>query len=91
MFGMILEWHALTAFGYGILVYGVAYLFVHDIFIHQRVKWFKHTNIPYFKAIRRAHYKHHTHLGKEEGECFGMLWVSPSYIACCYTQRARCE
>jgi beta-carotene 3-hydroxylase len=30
-------------------------------------------------AIRRAHKIHHKHLGKEEGECFGMLWVPMKY------------
>ena len=31
-------------------------------------------------ALRRAHKVHHKHLQKEDGECFGMLWVAPKYI-----------
>jgi beta-carotene 3-hydroxylase len=30
-------------------------------------------------AIRKAHKVHHKHLGKEDGECFGMLIVPLKY------------
>ncbi|MEQ1732756.1 MAG: sterol desaturase family protein [Bacteroidia bacterium] len=66
--------------GLGILIYGIAYFFVHDIFIHQRVKWLRNTDNFYFRAIRRAHKMHHKHLGKEHGECFGMLLVPFKYF-----------
>ncbi len=59
--------------GLGISAYGATYFLVHDIFIHQRFKLFRNANNWYAKAIRRAHKIHHKHLGKEEGECFGML------------------
>jgi len=65
--------------GLGILLYGIAYFLVHDVFIHQRFKWLRRSDRPYFKAIRKAHKVHHKHLGKEEGECFGMLWVPFKY------------
>jgi beta-carotene 3-hydroxylase len=66
--------------GLGITLYGIAYVFVHDIFIHQRVKWFSRTDNVYFAAMRKAHKVHHKHLGKEDGECFGFLWVPPQYL-----------
>lgn len=66
--------------GLGITVYGFAYFWVHEIFIHQRFKFLRNTNLTYFKAIRRAHKVHHKHLGKEDGECFGMLWVPFKYL-----------
>ena len=66
--------------GLGITMYGMAYFVVHDIFIHQRFKMFRHTNNRYLRAIRRAHKMHHKHLGKEDGECFGMLWVPRRYF-----------
>ncbi|MBK8505182.1 MAG: sterol desaturase family protein [Saprospiraceae bacterium] len=66
--------------GLGVTLYGFAYLMVHDIFIHQRLKIFRKTKIPYLLALRRAHKMHHKHLGKEEGECFGMLWVPIKYF-----------
>jgi beta-carotene 3-hydroxylase len=66
--------------GLGILIYGLAYFFVHEVFIHQRIKWLRNTNNSYFLAIRRAHKVHHKHLGKEDGECFGMLLVPMKYF-----------
>lgn len=66
--------------GLGITLYGLAYFLVHDIFIHQRFRLFRNTDNAYFKAIRRAHKVHHKHLNKEEGECFGMLWVPFKYF-----------
>lgn len=68
----------------GITLYGVAYFFVHDIFIHQRILLFKNTDHPYFKAIRRAHKQHHKYLVKEHGECFGFLWVPIKYFKMYY-------
>lgn len=65
--------------GLGILSYGLAYFFVHEVFIHQRIKWLRNTNNSYFLAIRRAHKVHHKRLGKEDGECFGMLLVPMKY------------
>lgn len=64
----------------GITLYGAAYFLVHDVFIHQRTKWLRNTDNYYFRAIRRAHKMHHKHLGKEHGECFGMLFVPFKYF-----------
>lgn len=66
--------------GLGILFYGIAYFLVHDVLIHQRFKWFKRTNNKYLKGLRKAHKIHHKHLGKEDGECFGMLFVPKKYF-----------
>ena len=61
------------AIGLGIFAYGLTYFFVHDIFIHQRFKLFRKANNKYARALRRAHKMHHKHVGKNQGECFGML------------------
>lgn len=66
--------------GLGIFAYGLTYFLVHDIFIHQRFKLFRNANNRYARAIRRAHKMHHKHLGKEEGECFGMLLPPLKYF-----------
>ena len=66
--------------GVGIALYGLAYFLIHDVFIHQRFQWFRRTENAYFMAIRKAHKVHHKHLGKEDGECFGMLYVPPRYL-----------
>ena len=61
------------AIGLGIFAYGLTYFFVHYIFIHQRFKLFRNANNKYARALRRAHKMHHKHVGKNQGECFGML------------------
>lgn len=66
--------------GLGIMMYGAGYFLVHDVLIHQRFKWFTRTDNIYFRALRKAHKVHHKHLGKEEGECFGMLFVPRKYF-----------
>ena len=66
--------------GIGITLYGLCYFLVHDIFIHQRIKIFRKSDNWYLRAIRRAHKMHHKHLGKQHGECFGMLWVPMKYF-----------
>lgn len=73
MLGMIFGYPFIVTAGFGILAYGLAYFMVHEIFIHQRFKWFRNTDNIYFRAVRRAHKMHHKHLTKEDGESFGML------------------
>ncbi|MFM9944191.1 MAG: beta-carotene hydroxylase [Bacteroidia bacterium] len=79
-FGMQSNFNFLFWIGLGITIYGFTYFLVHDIFIHQRFKILRNIDNNYFKAIRRAHKIHHKHLGKEQGECFGMLWVPFKYF-----------
>ena len=80
MFGMMNgnDWR--TFVGLGIAIYGVAYFFVHDVFIHQRFPWFKRSDNVYLRAIRKAHKVHHKHLDRHDGECFGMLLVPWKYF-----------
>ncbi len=68
------------AVGLGIFAYGLTYFLVHDIFIHQRFKVFRNATNRYARALRRAHKMHHKHIGKEDGECFGMLVVPLKYF-----------
>ena len=78
--GMQNNYNILFWIGLGITFYGFSYFLVHDIFIHQRFKLFRNADNNYFKAIRRAHKVHHKHLDKQDGECFGMLWVPFKYF-----------
>lgn len=79
-FGMQNNFNFLFWIGLGIALYGFTYFFVHDIFIHQRFKALRNADNKYFKAIRRAHKIHHKHLEKQDGECFGMLWLPFKYF-----------
>lgn len=79
MLGSMNEAYWVVSIGAGIALYGLAYFIVHEVIIHQRFKWFTRSNNRYVRAIRWAHKMHHRHLGKEEGESFGMLVVAKKY------------
>ena len=79
-FGSINSYNYLFYIGLGIMLYGVAYFLIHDIFIHQRIRFFRKTDNVYLKGIRRGHKQHHKYLGKEDGECFGFLIVPFKYF-----------
>ena len=76
IFGSIYQNDILFFSGLGILLYGIAYLFVHDIFIHRRIKIFTKPKNSYLRAVLFEHRKHHANEQKENGEFFGMLFVS---------------
>ena len=76
IFGSIYQNDILFFSGLGILLYGIAYLFVHDIFIHRRIKVFTKPKNSYLRAVLYEHRKHHANEQKENGEFFGMLFVS---------------
>ena len=69
----------LQAIGFGVMAYGFAYFLVHDIIIHQRFRLLTRSTNLYIRTIRWAHKMHHKHIGKEEGESFGMLMVHKKY------------
>lgn len=79
MLGSMYQVYWVVSIGAGIALYGLAYFLVHEIIIHQRIKWFTRSKNRYIRAIRWAHKMHHKHLGKEDGESFGMLIVARKY------------
>lgn len=85
-FGSLKNYNYLFFIGLGVTLYGIAYFFVHDIFIHQRIKIFSKTTNPYFLAIRRAHKQHHKYITKEDGECFGFLFLPFKYFKMFYSK-----
>lgn len=66
--------------GLGISLYGMTYLLVHDIVIHQRFKWLKGLDNSYIRALRRAHKDHHAETDKDAARSYGMLWVDKKYF-----------
>lgn len=66
--------------GVGISIYGLIYFLIHDVYIHQRFKWFRQLDSKYSRAILRAHGAHHSKREKEDGESFGLLIVNPKYF-----------
>ena len=80
MFGAMNGFDFKFYIGLGILIYGIAYFLVHEVIIHQRLKWFSKSNHWYVKGIIRAHKIHHKQIGKHESENFGMLIVPFHYF-----------
>ena len=66
--------------GVGISIYGLIYFLIHDVYIHQRFKWFKQLDSKYSRAILRAHGAHHAKHTKEDGESFGLLVINTKYF-----------
>ena len=65
--------------GIGITIYGLIYFLIHDVYIHQRFKWFKQLDSKYSRSILRAHGAHHAKTTKENCESFGLLIVNSIY------------
>lgn len=66
--------------GIGISLYGLTYFLIHDVYIHQRFKWFKQLDSKYSRAILKAHGSHHSNTGKEDCESFGLLVIEPKFF-----------
>jgi beta-carotene 3-hydroxylase len=75
--------------GLGIAAYGMAYVFVHDIFVHQRVRIFRKIDNSYFRALRKAHRIHHKYLDRIPGENYGFLIVHWKYLQEAKAKRKR--
>jgi len=66
--------------GVGISIYGLIYFLIHDVYIHQRFKWFRQLDSRYSRAILRAHGAHHAKQTKEDCESFGLLVVENKFF-----------
>lgn len=70
---------AFLAIGIGISIYGLIYFLIHDVYIHQRFKWFRQLDNRFSRAILRAHGTHHAIQTKEGCTSFGLLVVDGKY------------
>ena len=66
--------------GIGISIYGLIYFLIHDVYIHQRFRWFRQLDSTYSRAILRAHGAHHAKQTKEDCVSFGLLVVDRQYF-----------
>jgi beta-carotene 3-hydroxylase len=65
--------------GVGIAVYGVLYFFLHDVVIHQRIRFSYKFGSRYLKRLIRAHKIHHKSLQRTDAEAFGFLYAAKKY------------
>jgi len=62
-------WSGLVPVGVGVTMYGAAYAFVHDVYIHRRLRWFGEHHVPALDRLADAHALHH----RFGGAPYGML------------------
>lgn len=67
------------AIGIGIMMYGIGYFLVHDVFFHQRIKIGYRPKSKYVKRILNAHGVHHAMSTPKTGVNFGFLYASKKY------------
>jgi beta-carotene 3-hydroxylase len=64
------------AFGIGIMLYGVGYFLVHDVFFHHRIKIGYRPKSEYIHRILKAHGIHHAVSTPKTGVNFGFLYAN---------------
>lgn len=80
LYGMYENYSWKFFLGLGITLYGFTYLLLHDIVIHQRLRWFTKLDNSYINAMRRAHKAHHANVHKNAAVNYGLLWVDKKYF-----------
>ncbi len=65
-------WPAWRDVGIGVTLYGLAYLFVHDVYIHRRITRFTAV-IGWLEPVREAHRIHHLFGGEPYGFLFPIV------------------
>ncbi len=66
--------------GLGISLYGFLYFILHDVLVHQRLKWFDMPKYAILKAIFKAHQAHHKTNQKDDAVSFGLFLVPRAYF-----------
>jgi beta-carotene 3-hydroxylase len=80
LIGNLGEMPHLMMAGYGVMAYGFAYFFVHEVLIHRRWKFMKTPRNKYVTAVNIAHKIHHSVHTKEGCKNFGMVFVPIQYF-----------
>ncbi len=65
-------WGFLVPIGIGLTLYGAAYAFVHDVYIHRRLPWFT-AEVPVLERLKAAHRIHHLWAGEPYGMLFPVV------------------
>lgn len=79
MYGSFTKTYWVFFVGVGISIYGLIYFLIHDVYIHQRFKWFPLLDNFYSRAVLRAHGRHHAIQTKLDTESFGLLVIDKKF------------
>ncbi len=72
--GLLHKNYVILSVGVGILLYGIIYILLHDIFVHKRFGYNINLKNPIFKKIKLSHRKHHNSKTKENCTNFGFIY-----------------
>lgn len=78
--GMLAGSYLSLSIGVGIILYGIGYFLVHDIFFHRRIKIRYRPKSNYINRILTAHGLHHAKSTAKTGVNFGFLYASKNSI-----------
>ncbi|MEM1306278.1 MAG: beta-carotene hydroxylase, partial [Pseudomonadota bacterium] len=70
-------WEPLFWAGIGVCVYGVLYVFVHEILTHKRLAISWHPKSGYLKRLIDAHHLHHVSKRPDVSVSYGFLYAPP--------------
>lgn len=68
----VLWWVAL-----GMVIYGLLYALLHDVLVHQRIRFPRQPRRGYLKRLVQAHRLHHAVREREGAVSFGFLYAPP--------------
>lgn len=77
--GILSGFDVKLAVGIGIMLYGIGYFLVHDIFFHRRIRIKYRPKSGYMKRVLNAHAIHHQKSTPHTGVNFGFLYASKEY------------
>ena len=73
IWGLLYYNYLLLSIGIGIMLYGMIYMFLHDLVVHGRFGFNKKFKNSYFAKIKKAHMKHHKTKSKHGATNFGFI------------------
>ena len=73
IYGLLISDFILLSIGIGILIYGLIYIFLHDVYVHSRFGIKIRINNNYLKKIQKSHKKHHSVKTKDGASNFGFI------------------
>ena len=73
IFGILYNNNILISIGIGMLFYGLIYIFIHDLIVHNRFNFKISYNNTYLKKIKKSHLKHHANKNKNGATDFGFI------------------
>ena len=71
--GVLLSNIYLISLGIGILCYGIIYILLHDVLVHDRLGIKIKSKLPYLQKIKKSHLKHHACKHKDGATNFGFI------------------